>query len=65
MFASHGVKGAILYSSTQQVDKGKENLIEPNIDDEEGKHETKHEFQLIYLNEENEEKITNVVLKGK
>ena len=65
MFDSLGVKGAMLDSSTQQVYKGKEKVIEPKIDDEEGKHETEHEFQLIYLGEENEEKITNVALKGK
>ena len=52
-------------SSTQQVDKGKELVIEPNIDDEEGKHETKHEFQLIDLSEGDEDKITNVAIKFK
>ena len=52
-------------SSTQQIDKGKEKTIEPSIDDEEGKHETEHEFQLFDLNEEDEKKIINAVMKGK
>ena len=44
MFSLLGVKGAMPYSSTHQVDKDKEKAKELNIDDEEGKHETKHEF---------------------
>ena len=44
VFASLGVKEAMLSSSTQEVNKGKEKVIEPNIDDEEGNHETEQEF---------------------
>ena len=65
MFSSLGVKGDMPSSSTQRVDKGKEKEKEPNIDDEEGKHETEHEFQLIDLGEDDEDKITKVAMKGK
>lgn len=51
LFSSLGVKGAIPSTSTQQVDKGKENVIEPIIHDEEENHETEHEFQLVDLDE--------------
>ena len=65
MFASLGVKGAMPSTSTQQVDKGKEKVIKPVIHDEEDNHETKHEFQLVYLDENDNDKITNVAIKSK
>ena len=43
-------------TSTYQVDKGKDKVMEPTIHDEEDNHETKHEFQLVDLDEEDEEK---------
>ena len=63
VFASLRVKGAMPFSSTQQVDKGKEKVIESVIYDEDN-HETEQEFQLIDLDEEDEGKITNAVIKG-
>lgn len=41
MFSSLGVKGVMHSSSTKQLDKGKEKVIESTIDDEEENNETK------------------------
>ena len=52
MFASLAVKGAMPSSSAKQVDKGKEKVTEHIIIEEEEKHETEQEFQLIDLDDE-------------
>ena len=65
MFASHGVKGAMPSSSAKQVDKGKEKAIEPIIVEQEDKHETEQEFQLIDLDDEDEVRIKNALIRGK
>ena len=52
-------------TSAQQVDKGKEKVIEALIHDEEDNHETEKEFQLVHLDEDDNDKITNAAIKGK
>ena len=51
-------------TSTKQLDKGKEKVID---EEEEDKHETEQEFQLIHLDsdDENEERITRMLIKRK
>ena len=48
-------------TSTKQLDKGKEKVID---EEEKDQHETEQEFQLIQLDsdDENEERITNMFL---
>ena len=65
VFASLELKGVLPYSSTKQVDKGKEKVTEHIIVEEEDKHETEQEFQLIDLDDEDEERITSVVIRCK
>lgn len=65
VFATLVVKGAMPSSSTKQVDKGKEKAKDPIIDEQENIHETEYEFQLIDLYEEDEDKITHEIIKGK
>ena len=65
MFSSLEVKGAMPSSSTKQVDKGKENVTKHVIVEEEDKHETNQEFQLIELDDEDEVRITNALIRGK
>lgn len=52
MFSTHRVEWDMPSTTTKQVEKGKEKVIEAFIHDEENLHETKHEFQLIDLNED-------------
>ena len=59
------VEGAMPSTKTQNVDKGKDKVIEPVIHDEEDTHETKQEFQLVDLDEDENEKIANAAIKGK
>ena len=65
VFSSHGVKGAMLSSSAIQVEKGKDKSTEPIIDELEDKHETEQEFQLIDLDDEDEVRITNALIRRK
>ena len=52
-------------SSAKQVDKGKEKAIEPIIVEQEDKHETEQEFQLIESDEEDEDRVNSAVIRGK
>ena len=61
MFSPQIVEGALPSTSTKQLDKGKERVIV----EEEDTHETEQEFQLIDLDDDNEERITNMLLKSK
>ena len=65
VFASHGVKGAMISSSEKQVDKGKEKATKPIIDEQEEKHETEQEFQLIEIDEEDEDRVTSAMIRRK
>ena len=57
-------QGAMPSTSTKQLEKGKGKII---VEEEKYKHETKKEFQLIHLDsdDENEERITSILLKIK
>ena len=65
VFASLGMKGAMPSSSAKQVDKGKGKVTEPITIEEEDKHETEQEFQLIDLDDEDEVRITNALIRDK
>ena len=64
VLVSHKIQGAIPSTSTKKLEKGKENIID---EEEEDKHETEQEFQLIHLDndDENEARITRMLLKRK
>ena len=51
-------------TSTKQLDKGKEKVMD---EEEEDEHETEQEFELIHVdrNDENEARISSMLLKGK
>ena len=64
MFVPQIVEGALPSTSKNQLDKCKEKFI---VEEKEKKHETEQEFLLIHLDsdDENEERITNMLLKSK
>lgn len=58
--------GAFPSSSEKQVQKGKEKVIEIEIQQqEEDLHETEHYFQLVDPNEHDDSEITTIVIKEK
>ena len=65
VFATLEMQGAMPSSSTKQLGKGKGKVTKPITVEEENKHETKKEFQLIDLDDEDEERITNALIRGK
>ena len=62
MFVASKGKGAMLSSSTQNIDKGKKKVKE-----EEEDHEEEREFELIHIDsdEKNEARISNSLLQDK
>ena len=54
-------------TSTKQLDKGKEKVEEQVIIEKEDDHETEQEFQLIYIenDDENEVRISSMLIKNK
>ena len=59
------VKGAMPYSPTKHFDKGKEKVTEHITVEEEDKHEIEQQFQLIHLDDEDEERITSALIRCK
>ena len=59
------LEGALPSSLAKQLDKGKGKVIEHITVEEEDKHETEQEFQLIDLQDEDAERITNTLIKIK
>ena len=49
-------------ASTKKLDKGKEKVT---VEDNKGKHGTKKKFEFIDLENENEERTTNMLLQSK
>lgn len=64
MFSSLKRQGAVPSTSTKQLDKGKEKVIDEG---EEDKHETEQELKLIHveIDNENEARISTMLLKRK
>ena len=64
MFATLKRQGAMPSTSTKQLDKGKEKVME---EEEEYQHETEKEFELIHVDsdDENEARVSRMLLKGK
>ena len=58
------MEGTLPSTSTKRLEKGKEKVI---VEEEEDKHETEQEFQIIHLDGENEDEegITSMLLKSK
>jgi len=60
------VGGAFLSSSTKQVQKGKEKMVEIEMKkQEEDPHETKQDFDLVDFDEEDENENTRMIFKEK
>ena len=64
MFSTSKRQGAMPYTWTKKLEKGKEKVT---IGDKKGKHQTKQEFQFINLDNENEdeERVTSILLQSK
>ena len=64
VFAALKRQGAMPSTSTKQLDKGKEKVMD---EEEEEQHKTEQEFQLIHVDsdDENEQRIISMLLKNK
>ena len=66
VFSPQIVGGAFPSSPTKQVHKGKEKMIETEIQhEEEDLHETEHDFDLVGLSKHDDNENTRIVIKEK